>query len=181
MRFQEFASSLKESNLDVDPHGLPQNYFGPSQDYPVPKPLPDVPVNLPDQYRADRDILIYDGQIFNAMPARLYQGLHKILRAMSDVIPAGKISGIAGEILITQHGGINYFVTPDRIQRLRQELAVSQLADRNRSAQSRMARGERLSAMPTGKIDGTKPTAGTTDSGSVRDPKQQYDRPARRI
>jgi hypothetical protein len=182
VRFQEFAADLKESGLDVDPHGLPQNYFGPSQDYPVPKSLPDVPVDLPDQYRADRNVLIYDGMIWNAMTAPVYRAMQKSPAVFDrEIVPAGKIRGISGQIMIAQHNGVNYFLTNDMARNLQQEVKTADLANRNRSVQSRMARGDKLSAMPTGEIDGTKPTAGTTDRGSVRDPEQQFDLPVRKI
>jgi len=183
MRFREFRKGLAEAGLDVDPHGLPQNYFGPSQDYPVKKPLPDVPVDLPDQYRADRNVLIYDGQVFNAMTAAIYQAMQTSKVGFdSEVIPAGKIAGLPGKILITQAiDRKNYFLTDTMARTLQRELDIADLADRNRSVQSRMARGETLSAMPTGEIDGTKPTAGTTDTGTVRRPEFPYTIPPRRI
>jgi hypothetical protein len=183
MRFREFRRGLTEAGLDVDPHGLPQNYFGPSQDYPVPKPLPDVPVDLPDQYRADRNVLVYDGQVFNAMTPAIYQAMQTSRAGFdSEVIPAGKIPGVAGKILITQAiDRKNYFLTDPMARTLQRELNIADLADRNRSVQSRMARGEKLSAMPTGEIDGTKPTAGTTDAGTAQRPIFPWQRPVRKI
>jgi len=183
VRFREFASILTEAGLDVDPHGLPQNYFGPSQDYPVRKNLPDVPVNLPDQYRADHNVLVYDGQVFNAMTPAIYQAMQTSRSGFdSEVIPAGKIPGLPGKILITQFiDRKNYFLTDPMARALQKELDIADLADRNRSVQSRMARGEKLSAMPTGEINGTKPTAGTTDTGTVRRPRFPWERPARSI
>ncbi len=165
---------------DVDTHGMPTNYFSPSQDYAVTQPLPNIAVDLPDQYRADRNVLVYDGTIFNAMPAGLYQ-LMKTSKVDLDreIIPAGRIQGLNGPILTVQHKDINYFVTQDMARKLQQQLATADLADRNRSAQSRFARGEKMSSMPTGEIDGTKPTAGTTDRGTVKEPLLPFEREPR--
>lgn len=165
---------------DVDSHGMATNYFSPSQDYAVAQTLPDVAVDLPDQYRADRNVLVYDGMIFNAMPANIYRSLQTSRANLdSEIIPAGKIKGLAGRILIVQHKGVNYFVTGDMAQKSQQELATTDLADRNRSVQSRFARGEKMSDMTTGEIDGTVPTAGSTDSGTVKEPLLPFEREPR--
>lgn len=165
---------------EVDSHGLSTNYFGPSQDYAVTQPLPNIAVNLPDQYRADRNVLVYDGTIFNSMPASLYQ-LMKTSKVDLDreIIANGKIKGLNGPILTVQHNDINYFVTSDMAKKLQQELATANLANQNRSTQSRFARGEKMSAMPTGEIDGSKPTAGTTDRGTVKEPLLPFEREPR--
>jgi hypothetical protein len=137
-------------------------------------------VDLPDQYRADRDVLLYDGQIFNAMTPMVYRAMQKSRTGFDiETIPAGRIKGIVGRILITQFNGTNYFLTDNMAKTLQQELATANLADKNRSVQSRFARGERLSNMPTGKIDGTKPTAGTTDRGTVKEPVLPFEREPR--
>lgn len=166
---------------DVDSHGMPTNYFGPSQDYAVTQTLPDVAVDLPDQYRADRNVVVYDGMIWNAMTAPVYRAMQKSATDIDrEIVPAGKIKGIPDQIMIVQHNGKNYFLTGNMARTLQQELATADLADRNRSAQSRFARGEKMSDMPTGDIAGTKPTAGSTDRGTVKEPVLPFERPSLR-
>ena len=165
---------MREGSQDVDQHGLPRNYFGPSQDYPVRKPLPDVPINLPNRYYADRNVIVFDKQIFNAMPATLYRDIQKSAAYLdSDTVPPGQIPGITQNIMLVQHNGINYWLTASLGQALQKQLGASDLADRSRSDQSRFARGEKLSAMPTGT---DKATAGATDQGTVRPPMLPFER-----
>ena len=130
--------------LDVDKYGMAKDVFGPSQDYAVHQPLKSIAVDMPNQWVKSKNVIVYDKMIFNPMSAEMYGKIKssQAYKRDGEIVPAGTVPGVDGNIMLYTEGDYNYFLTGKMAKNYSQELATTDLVNRNLSTAQRYVQGD---------------------------------------
>ena len=130
--------------LDVDQYGQAKDVFRASQDYRPHQPLKNIAVDMPNQLVKSKNVIVYDGMIFNPMPAEMYGKIknNRSYQQQAEIIPAGTVPEVDSKVMLYQEGDYNYFLTGTMAKNYSQELATTDLVNRNLSTAQRYAYGD---------------------------------------
>jgi hypothetical protein len=82
--------------------------------------------------------------IFNPMPAEMYGKIknNRSYQQQAEIIPAGTVPEVDSKVMLYQEGDYNYFLTGTMAKNYSQELATTDLVNRNLSTAQRYAYGD---------------------------------------
>lgn len=99
---------------------------------------------MPDQWVKSKNVIVYDKMIFNPMPAEMYGKIKSsgAYKRDGEIVPAGTVPGVDGNIMLYTEGDYNYFLTGNMAKNYSQELATTDLVNRNLSTAQRYVQGD---------------------------------------